>query len=198
MRVAMFGGSFNPVHSGHVRLAEVFVQRLGLAKIIIVPAFVSPFKQSDHTVTPQQRLEMCRLAFEHMPQAEVSDVEMKREGTSYTYMTLEQLAQDYPADELFLITGADMFLSIHTWKNSQTIFRLATICGLPRNDDDVAALQKQADHLQTLGARTVILDAGVMTVSSTQIRSYLRSGKNIAALVPPQVEQYIKQHKLYK
>lgn len=197
MRIAMFGGSFNPVHNGHIQLAEVFVQKLRLDKLIVVPAYVSPFKRSDSSVSPLQRLEMCQLAFENMPCAEVSDIEIQCEGASYTYLTLEKLSEIYPNDKLYLITGADMFLTIHKWKNPEVIFRLAAICGVPRNDDDIAALEKQAEFLHTLGAETEILDICVMTVSSTQVRESMRNGQDISTLVPPKVESYIRRSKLY-
>ena len=128
---------------------------------------------------------------------EVSDIEIRRQGASYTYMTLGQLAGLYPEDELYLITGADMFMTIHQWKNPEIIFRLATVCGVPRNDDDIADLERQAEFLHTLGARTEILDAGVMTVSSTEIRERIARGQDISSLVPGAVSDYIHRHGLY-
>ncbi len=197
MRIAMFGGSFNPVHNGHIQLAKVFVKKLRLDKLIVVPAYVSPFKQSDNSVSPWQRFEMCRLAFENMPVAEVSDIEIKCEGASYTYLTLEKLSELYPNSQLYLITGADMFLTVHQWKNPEMIFRLATICGVPRNNDDIAVLEKQGAFLHTLGAETEILDTCVMTVSSTQVRESIKNRQDIAALVPQKVEAYIRRSGLY-
>ena len=198
MKTAMFGGSFDPIHSGHVSLAHAFTGKLGLDRVLIVPTFIPPHKIKKTSVTPEQRLEMCRLAFAGEEGYEVSDIEIRRQGASYTYMTLGQLAGLYPEDELYLITGADMFMTIHQWKNPEIIFRLATVCGVPRNDDDIADLERQAEFLHTLGARTEILDAGVMTVSSTEIRERIARGQDIGSLVPPAVEDYIHQNKLYQ
>ncbi len=198
MRIAMFGGSFNPVHIGHRQLAEAFAKELKLDRLIVMPAYVSPFKQSDHSITPQQRYEMCRLAFEDMDKATVSDLEISREGSSYTYMTLLELQKQFPLSELFLITGADMFLTLERWKNPDVIFRTATVCGVPRNDDDIAQLQQYADYLQTLGAKAIVLDTRVMTVSSTQVREAVRNGADISDLVAPKVKEYILQHQLYR
>ena len=193
----MFGGSFNPVHNGHIMLAQAFTEKLDLDKILIVPSYISPHKAGDSTVTPLQRLEMCRAAFSDIRKAEVSDIEIKRKGQSYTYLTLEELSVIYSGAELFLITGADMFMTIDKWKNPELIFRKAVICGVPRNEDNIEALEKQAEQLRSLGARTEILDAGIVTVSSTMIREMVRTGKDISRLVPEAVAAYIKKNRLY-
>lgn len=198
MRIAMFGGSFNPVHNGHIQLAGAFVQKLKLDKVLMIPTYLPPHKMTDSQVSPEDRLMMCRLACENLDFVEVSDIEIKRQGASYTYLTLQELSEKYQNQELFLITGADMFLTIHQWKHPEIIFELACICGVPRNQDDISGLEKQAEYLKTLGAKTEILDAGVMTVSSTQIRNAVKKKEDISKLVPKKVEEYIFQKKLYQ
>ena len=197
MKVAMFGGSFDPIHNGHIQLAKAFVRKLGLDKVLIVPTYIPPHKQKKTSVTPGQKLDMCRLAFEDMPHFEVSDIEIRRKGASYTYMTLEELSEIYKGDELYLITGADMFMTIHEWREPQIIFRHATVCGVPRNDEDIKALERQQEYLSSLGAKTEILDAGVMAVSSTDIRNRIKNGEDISGLVPKAVEDYIRKNNLY-
>ena len=197
MRLSMFGGSFDPIHNGHTALAHAFVKKLELDKVFIIPAFIPPHKQKHSNVTPEQKLDMCRLAFDGDDMFQVSDIEIKRQGASYTYMTLEELSAIYPHDEFFLITGADMFMTIHHWRNPEIIFRLATVCGVPRNNDDISDLEKQAEFLHSIGAKTEILDAGIMTVSSTDVRTRIKNGESIHGLVPEPVEQYIKENKLY-
>ena len=198
MKIAMFGGSFNPIHNGHIMLANAFQKELSLDKVLIIPTYIPPHKQRDYSVSPQQKLEMCRLAVKDMPFAEVSDIEIKRQGASYTYMTLQELRKIYPHDELYLITGADMFMTIHQWKNPEIIFQLAVICGVPRNDDDISHLQKQSDYLHSLGAKTKILDMNIITVSSTQIRNNVSHNKSISGMVNPDIENYIIKNNLYK
>ena len=198
MKIAVFGGSFNPVHKGHTGLAVTVKEKLELDRLIIVPAYVSPFKSGNGAAAPQQRLEMCRLAFEKIPCAEVSDIEICRGGASDTYLTLEELSETYRNDQLFFVTGADMFLSIHTWKYPERIFKRAAICGIPRNDCDSRQLEKQAAYLHTLGAETVILDVSVMTVSSTQVREAVRNGEDISAFVDDKVAAYIRNNGLYR
>lgn len=197
MRIAMFGGSFNPIHSGHIQLAGTFVEKMKLDKVLIIPTYIPPHKQADISVSPEDRLEMCRLACMDLPFAEVSDIEISRKGASYTYLTLQELAEKYPDDELFLITGADMFMTIHQWKCPEIIFKLAVICGVPRNDDDISVLEKQSQYLKSIGARTEISEACIMTVSSTLIRSSIKAGKSISGLVPKTVEDYIAKKNLY-
>lgn len=198
MRIAMFGGSFNPVHNGHVALAKTFSEALHIDRLLVIPTFIPPHKQHDTSVTPKNRMEMCRLAFAALPYAEVSGIEIERGGASYTYLTLQSLHERYPHDELFLIMGADMFLSIQDWKNPEIIFALATICGVPRNQSDIEELAAHAEILQSMGAKTEILDAHVMTVSSTELRRKIKNGEDFSDLVDSSVADYIRQNQLYK
>lgn len=197
MRTAMFGGSFNPVHSGHVALAKAFSKQLEIDRLLVIPTFLPPHKQYDASVTPQTRLEMCRLAFADEPNVEVSDIEIKRGGASYTYLTLQALREKYPDDELFLMMGADMFLSVQNWKNPEIIFSLATVCGVPRNQSRIEELTSHAEYLHTLGAKTEVLDTNVITVSSTMLREKLYKNEDTEGLLPKAVADYIKMHNLY-
>lgn len=199
MKIAVFGGSFDPMHNGHIALSQAFAEVLALDKILVIPAYMSPFKQQQKgAATPQQRLTMCRLALEDYPNTEVSDVELQREGPSYTADTLQVLSERYPDSELFLITGADAFMTLQDWKEPQTIFRLATICTVPRNEATADTLRQQAAALQALGAKTVVADIHVMPVSSTEIRRRVRSGEPLTGLVPERVERYIHDNGLYR
>ena len=198
MKTGVFGGSFNPIHNGHIELARAVFRELSLDRLLIMPAYIPPHKLTDGAAFPDQRYEMCSLAARDAEGIEVSNIEIKRQGASYTYLTLKELSQIYPEDELYLITGADMFMTLHQWKHPQTIFRLATVCGVPRNNDDITVLEKQAEFLQSLGARTRVLDVKVMTVSSTEIRHKVKAGEDISGLVDPAVKKYIREHYLYR
>ncbi len=198
MKIGLFGGSFNPIHNGHIELAKAFYSELGLDRLLIMPSYIAPHKFVDTPVFPDQRFEMCCLAAKGIEGFEVSNIEIKRHGASYTYLTLKELSSLCPDDEIYLITGADMFLTIHEWKKPEVIYKLCTICGVPRNDDDISSLVRQAEYLGTLGAKTRILDKKIMTVSSTEIRKKVRSGESIAGLVDPKVEIYITEHHLYR
>ena len=116
MRIVVYGGSFNPPHLGHVEAARTVSAELAPDKFLIIPTNVSPHKMlAEGSPEPRARLEMCRLAFAGIPGAEISDMEMQREGKSYTAQTVEELRRSYPDDELFLVMGTDMLLSFESW-----------------------------------------------------------------------------------
>ncbi len=198
MKTGIFGGSFNPIHNGHIELAKKFFNKLELDRLFIVPTYIPPHKSMKDYIFPDQRFEMCSLAVKGIDGFEVSNIEIKRHGASYTYLTLKELHSLYPDDELYLLTGADMFMTLHEWKKPEVIFELSTVCGVSRNDDDTAVLEKQAEYLRSLGARTVVLDAEIITVSSTEIRNRVKNGEDISELVDPKVKRYIKEHNLYR
>lgn len=198
MRIGIFGGSFNPIHNGHIGLIRGIISELALDKLIVMPSFLPPHKTVDTPVSPTGRLAMCQLAVSEISATEVSDLEICRKGKSYTYETLEQLHAIYPDDELFLIMGADMFLSIETWKNPDIIFRLAVICGVSRKG--IGGRQELLDRelfLQLLGAKTKVLNLSLPEVSSTEIREAVKNGNSIDKFVPKRVEEYILEKGLY-
>ena len=197
MKTGMFGGSFNPIHNGHTELAKALFRELELDRLLIMPSYIPPHKFVDSAAFPDQRFEMCCLAAKDIEGFEVSNLEIKRQGASYTFLTLHELHSIYPDDELYLLMGADMFMTLQKWKNPEIIFSLATMCAVPRYDDDISRLEQQARSLQEMGAKTRVLDARVMTVSSTQIRKMVRAGEDISGLVAPAVQKYIKEHYLY-
>ena len=128
MKVGIYGGTFNPVHTGHIHAAKQAAEILGLDKLILIPDRIAPHKEiPSGSPTPEQRLEMLRLAVAGETGIEVSDIELKREGKSYTYLTVEALSEEYPGAELYLLMGTDMFLTFHTWKNPERITAKATL-----------------------------------------------------------------------
>ena len=194
----MFGGSFNPIHNGHIQLIKGIISELNLDKLLVVPSFLPPHKLVKSPVSPEDRIAMCKLCIADIPKTEISDIEIKRGGKSYTYETLQELHSIYPTDDLFLIMGADMFLSIETWKNPEIIFKLATICGVPRKG--VGGRQELIDRepfLKSIGAETKVLNLTLPEVSSSEIREAIENGKSIDKLVPEQVENYILEKGLY-
>ena len=198
MKIAMFGGSFNPPHLGHVEAARSVVSCLQPDRLLIMPTFVSPHKiMAEDTPTPDVRKKLCELAFSSIPQAEVSDLEMRREGRSYTADTLAQLREQYPEDELVLIMGTDMILSLENWSRPEMIMELAEIAVLLRGVDEDTEVRAHIEYLrETYGARVTLLEAGVYPAASTEVREALKQAKGSELLAEP-VYEFIIRNRLY-
>ncbi len=198
MRIGIYGGSFNPPHLGHRRLADFMCESLQLDKCIIMPAFVSPFKvQKNDMAAAEHRLQMCRLAFP-APQYEVSSLEVSSAETSYTLHTLQKLKLQYPDDELFLIIGSDMLLTFNKWYCWQDILQLCTLCAVSRGDEDpMQELETFVQqHLSAFGA-VRIFPFVPLQISSTVLRANIKNKADTSAFLHPDVANYIQKHDLY-
>ncbi len=201
MKIGIYGGSFNPIHKGHLTAAESAAGQLGLDRLFLIPASVPPHKTlSADSAAPQQRLEMTALATAELNcKAEALDIELKRTGKSYTSDTLRALKEQYPDDELWLLTGTDMFLSLQTWHEPEVIMSLASIGAFSRTEegaDEEFAIQKRFLE-DTYAARVVTLkNPDVIEISSTQVRAALPTGEGEEYL-PAAVYGYILRHGLY-
>lgn len=196
-RIALFGGTFDPIHNGHVELAREFAALLSLDKVVVMPTFIPPHKLKNDMAPAVDRLAMCRLACEPYKELTVSDLEINRRGASYTVLTLEQLHRQYPDSELFLLTGADMFLTVGTWYRFADIARLATICAAPRDEADAVCLREHAQKLEALGAQCVVAEFTVPAWSSTVVRERLKNGEIPRDMISSKVADYIAAHQLY-
>lgn len=198
-KIGILGGTFNPIHNGHILLGEYCKQQLGLDKVILIPTYTPPHKESKYLVDEEHRLNMCKLSTLNYQNYEVSDIEMKRKGKSYTYETLISLKELYSCDTLYLIVGADMFLTLDKWKNPESIFRDATIVAVPRDESDKEELTAYYEEvIKKLGAKAVILDKPVMQVSSTFIRANIDNYEKIKTLIDSNVYEYIEKNNLYR
>ncbi len=195
-KIGIYGGSYNPVHIGHVKMARIFKDDLSLDKVMIIPANIPPHKQNKEILSGAHRMKMCKLAFCE-PCFEVSDIELAKDSVSYTYETLRQILSRREA-ELYLFCGADMFLTIQDWKNPEDIFSMATIVTVPRNDSDVETLQAHAERLEKMGARAIVINTSTIDVSSSEIREKLKNNEDVSSLLPEKVIDYIKENKLYR
>lgn len=197
MKIAMLGGSFDPIHYGHIMLGRLFAEKLELDKVFIIPSKTSPHKKASQT-PEQQRLEMCRLAAEYAGEVfEASDIEFMREGLSYTYYTVVSLLEQYEGCEFYLLVGADMFMTLESWHRFDELKELVTFCTVPRGDIDTAQLEEQSLLLRDMGCRTYVCGQMLMQISSTELRAAIAQGRPIDGFVPPQVEEYIKENGLY-
>ena len=195
-KIGIFGGSFDPPHIGHIRAAEFAAQALGLGRVLLIPAHEAPHKQPS-PLTPEQRLEMLRLAIAHSPRLEVSDVELTREGTSYTWDTLQLLKQQNPDAEFTLLLGSDMLRHFQQWKNADDILNAASLAVLCRGDKGEKALISQGEQsLRNRGAALTILQNPATEISSTQLRRLLAFGCG-REFLPEGVWDYIQENRLY-
>lgn len=199
LKIGVFGGTFNPIHKGHVNAAREFLNELSLDKLIVIPTNIPPHKISNNMVKPSDRLTMCELAFRDDKKISVSDMEIKRQGLSYTVDTLKELAMRYENAELFLITGTDMFTTLDKWKNFEEISKLATLCGCARNEGEFSKVQNYAQYLKTTySSKCCVLNIPVFEVSSTQIRQAIENGQDTKKYLDEKVQNYIDEHSFYK
>ncbi len=196
-RIALFGGTFDPIHNGHIVMARQLAEKLSLDSVLIMPTFVPPHKIKTEMASAVDRLEMCRLACAPYPELVVSDLEINRRGASFTVTTLEQLHSAYPDAELFLTVGADMFLTLASWHRFADIAAMATLCAVPRDDASAETLRAYAATLEAQGARCVVLDMETPRISSTDIRRCVKEKQPLDGLVPAAVAAYIDVHCLY-
>lgn len=195
-RLGIYGGTFSPPHNGHIEAAEAFVSEMKLDELLIIPTFLPPHKESADGATPFDRLNMCRIAFSHIPNTYVSDMEIKRGGKSYTYLTLEELSG--PDTDIFFLVGTDMILTFDLWKRYEYIFTLATICYARRESDkDIdVKIDEKVRQYENLGAKIVKINHKVNEISSTEARS-LADAKDLSLCVAKEVCEYIFAHSLY-
>lgn len=197
-RIGILGGSFNPPHIGHIRAAVNAANALGLDRVLMIPARDVPHKQlAACGPTPEQRLEMLKIAVADDPLLEVSPVELFREGTSYTCDTVAELRTQYPDAELTLLLGSDMFRSFPSWKNAEDITREAGLAALSRGEKREEEIIRQGtEALRAKGVRVSVVHNPVTDISSTQLRRLLAFGCG-SEFLPAGVEDYIRRNGLY-
>ncbi len=213
LRVGLFGGSFNPIHIGHLRAAEEVREAQQLDRILFIPAASPPHKRGHRLATAQQRLDMVRLAIAGNPFFRASDIELGRAGRSYSIDTLRELSQRFPHWQLYFIVGTDAFAEIHTWKEFECLFTLAHFVVVSRPGSPPVPLQRllpvvtrrafwyAANGLELIhrsGHRVIFQPITGFDVSATAIRHKVKDGASIRYLVPAAVERYIAQHQIYR
>lgn len=194
-RVGLMGGTFDPVHHGHLVAAEEVRYAFDLDTVVFVPAG-HPWQKADGDVTPAElRYEMTRLATAGEPAFEVSRIEIEREGPTFTVDTLREYRRCTPQAELFFITGSDAILQILSWKDADEALRLATFVAVTRPTHDLAALETLAPELRS---RIAVLEIPALAISSTDIRRRVAERRPIRYLVPDAVASFIDEHGLYR
>ena len=202
----MFGGSFNPIHFGHLLVADDIAETLALDRVLFVPAAVPPHKPASELAPAVHRFAMTQLAVAEHPRFEVSDVELRRTGPSYTVDTLEALG---PLGELYLIIGSETFLDLLSWHEPRRLPELARLVVVPRTgnafDPNAPAAQKVLTELALgsfsrsgAGGRAVLTEAASLPISGSDLRRRARTGRSLAYRMPAAVVAYIREHGLYR
>ena len=199
MKIGIYGGTYNPPHTGHMQAAKQAIQILNLDKLLLIPDRIAPHKEIPAgSPAPEQRLQMLRIAAAGQLEMEVSDIELKREGPSFSYLTVEQLRAQYPDAELILLMGTDMFLSFHTWREPERITKEATLGVFYRGErgerEKILAKKKE---MEDKGAKVELVENEILPISSTQLRRLI-AFHCAGEFLPAGVGDFIREHGLYE
>ena len=200
MKIGIMGGSFDPVHNGHIGLAEDAVTMAGMDEVIMIPAGIQPFKQDRRTESGEDRFRMLALVAGQNDHITVSRNQLDCEGVSYTYLTMRRIQEMNRNARLYFICGTDSFLKIDTWKNSRELLsNYSYIVGCDRPGYRHNELQEAIERIsRNYGTDIITIHNRQFDVSSTEIRERIAEGRSIAHLVPPAVERYIRENELYR
>lgn len=189
MKIGIFGGSFNPIHKGHIKIIEIAIEKLALDKMIVVPVGV-PSHRENNLVSGKDRFNMCKLALENISQVEVSNLEIAQKEVNYTYETLLKIIKLYPDNEFYEIIGEDSANYFHKWKNYKEILKLCKI---------VVFKRKETHYKENLNKEVMFyIEAPYFNYSSTEVRKKIQCEENLKDFLPEKVIFYIEQKKLYK
>lgn len=200
-RLGIFGGTFNPIHLGHLMIAQDALEAFELAKVLFVPCSQPPHKSTGELVAASHRLAMLEAAIEGDLRFEVSDVEMQRDGRSYTVETMRALRTAHPDVDLFFIIGSDSLAELHLWREIDALLALCRVVTIVRPGVSLESLQELDLKLKAPWPERLKADVRVghlVNVSSSDIRYRVAEGMSIRYLVPSAVEMYIAEHSLYR
>ncbi len=198
-KIGILGGTFNPVHIGHLLMAEYAKDAVGLDVVIMMPSGKSYMKANTNVLSGEQRLKMLDLSVEGNPNLITSDLEIKRAGNTYTYETLLQMKELFPTADFYFIVGADSLFSMGNWVKPEVIFANCTLLAAGRNNADKDTLLFKKKELEDrFGAKIILLDFPQVDISSTEIRERVKNNKSIRYMVTEEIRSYIEQNNLYK
>lgn len=213
MKIAIFGGTLNPIHFGHLRSAEEVREAFGLDRVLFVPSAFPPHKRNEEVESPHHRIEMTRLAIEGNSYFEYSDMEVRRGGFSYSVDTVEEVSKELPDAEIYFILGVDAFFEIDSWKDYRRFLSLCNFIIVTRPGYERRSLGESLPlevrgefcydsatgcYTHTSGHCLKFIEVTLLDISSTEIRKRLKAGRSVRYLLPQKVEEYIKENDLYK
>lgn len=196
IKTGIFGGAFNPPHVGHAAIAREAADYLKLRRLLVIPSFESPHKQTK-LMPFEDRAEMCRRAFSDIGgkcEVEICDIERRMGGVSYTINTIRELKKIYPDSEFYLIIGSDMLFTFREWFRYESILKECRVCAVPRSGDSMTDMMEFATEM----GRVRVIPADIPGVSSTEIRERIAQGQSLEGLVSESVAEYIAEKGLYK
>ncbi len=198
-KTGLFGGTFNPIHLGHLIIAEYFREEAKLDEVIFLPASVSPFKSDKKDILPpDERLKLIEISIKNNPKFSVSDYEIKKGGISYTYQTVEHFRKEYPDNEIYWLIGGDQIIQFHKWKNYRCILENVNLAVAIRPNTFKESDKRQIEKKLKSEDKILWLNSPNIEISSSDIRERIRQNKSIKYLVLPECEQYIEQKKSQK
>jgi nicotinate-nucleotide adenylyltransferase len=198
-KLGIMGGTFDPIHNGHLATVEFVRKKLGLEKVLFIPAYVAPHKIGGEFAPADERYKMTELAINSNPYLELSDMELRRQGVSYTYDTVVALQEQYGSEyELFFIIGADSVAELASWHRVREIMQVCTFVAATR-PGFALTVDKVIETFGDLGEKRILwVDTPEVDISSTEIRERVKKGHSIKELVPKAVAEYIQQKDLYR
>ena len=197
-KIGILGGTFNPIHNGHIALAKAAYEQFALDKVILISSGMSYFKKDIIMPSKEHRYNMTKLACDNYTYFEASDIEKKKEGYSYTYETLNDLSLIYPDSDFYYIIGADTLFSITSWKNPEVIFNMCTLLVAVRDDvitDDLINRSNELKH--AYNANIELINFNRIDLSSTELRKKIVDKKDVSEYIPNNVLEYINKNNLY-
>jgi nicotinate-nucleotide adenylyltransferase len=198
LNIGVLGGTFDPIHRGHIKVAEEARARLDLAEILFVPTAQTPLKEDNPVSAIEHRVQMVSLAIADYPYFKLSTIEIERPGVSYTVDTIAELRNKLGAEEeLFFIIGWDSLVQLPRWKEASRLIQMCRLVAVPRPGNSLPDLKSLETVIPGLSRSLIILDKPEIDISATEIRKRAARGLSIRRLVPTPVAEYIKQHKLY-
>lgn len=195
-KIALFGGTFDPVHNGHIALAERVLNDFSLDKLIFIPAGHPPHKQGRRITGAMHRYRMVELATAHNPKFELSDFEVMSKTPNYSYLTISHFKEQFPEDEIFFLVGGDSFRDFPDWKCYRKLLTLCTFLVVPR-PGIFGPQYLEKFHGDEAPPRVLFVKDFACDISSTEIRARLSEGKPVSSTIPPVVEDYIRKNRLY-
>lgn len=196
--IGIMGGTFNPVHIGHLIAAQEVLNKMNMDKIIFIPTGNPPHKNKDEVLSALDRYEMVKLAVRNNEEFDISDIEIKREGQTYTYDTLKELHNIYYGIQFYFIIGFDTLKEIDTWKNINAVCSLTNFIVVNRGNNSKEISEEILIKEKKYGQKFILVEIPDIEISSTDIRDRIKNNKSIKYLVTNEVEEYIKQKGLYK